>query len=349
MQTIDGSIGEGGGQILRSALALSLCTGKPFRILNIRRARARPGLQPQHLAAVKAAADVADASTSGADLGSSELTFEPRRRRTGRYCFAIGTAGSTTLVLQTVLPALLTADGPSELEVEGGTHNPQAPTYDFIARSYLPIVGRMGPGVQSELLRAGFYPAGGGRLRVRIEPSSPLAPFELETRGAVRSLRAEILLCKLPAHIAQREAAVLEAALPELSESVVIRRIDNSLSAGNVVSLFCESESLTEVFTACGQRGVPAERVAGEAVAATRAYLAADVPVGPYLADQLLLPLGLAGAGSFVTMQPTRHTLTNIAIIEQMLDLTIGCKQISGSERWRVEISTDRPRQAAEC
>src|SRR6185369_8211050 len=174
MIALDGSQGEGGGQILRSALALSLVTGTPFRIDNIRARRARPGLMRQHLTAVEAAAAVGAARTSGAALGSRSLTFAPTTVKAGEHTFSVGTAGSATLVLQTVLPSLLTADRPSSLVLEGGTHNPSSPPFDFLAKAFLPIVAGMGAQVEATLERPGFYPAGGGRFRVTVAPAKAL-------------------------------------------------------------------------------------------------------------------------------------------------------------------------------
>jgi RNA 3'-terminal phosphate cyclase (ATP) len=178
---IDGSFGEGGGQILRSSLSLSLVTGKPFRIENIRANREKPGVLRQHLTAVQAAAEVGSAEVEGASLGSKALTFVPGKIRSGEFRFAIGTAGSGTLVLQTILPALITAAGPSRIEIEGGTHNPAAPPFDFLQRSFIPLIERMGPKVKLELQRYGFYPAGGGRFVVEITPCEVLKPI---ARGA---------------------------------------------------------------------------------------------------------------------------------------------------------------------
>lgn len=339
MLTIDGATGEGGGQVLRSALALSMCIHEPFRIVNIRARRSRPGLQPQHLAAVRAAAEVARAEITGAELGGHELTFAPGTVRSGDYEFSIGTAGSATLVLQTVLPALITADGASTLRIEGGTHNPQAPTYDFIAGAYLPLIERMGPRVRIDLLRPGFYPRGGGLIRLQIEPVARLVPWELETRGELRSLTAEVILSRLPGHIAEREFYVLERDLPIPHDSLTLHSTEQSLSPGNAVTVFCESEQISEVFAAVGQRRVRAEQVAGDVVRETLSYLDADAPVGKYLADQLLVPMALAGAGTYVTSVPSRHTLTNIGVIEQMLGLRIGRAEIDESNKWRITMS----------
>jgi RNA 3'-terminal phosphate cyclase (ATP) len=183
---IDGSIGEGGGQILRSALGLSMATRQPFRIENIRAARAKPGLLRQHLTAVNAAVTICSATVEGNAISSRALSFEPGKVAPGDFTFSIGSAGSTMLVLQTVLPALLVAEGPTRLVLEGGTHNPFAPPMDFLEKVFLPLISRMGPQVTVVLERAGFYPAGGGRAVVHIEPVVKLQPLHLRERGAIR-------------------------------------------------------------------------------------------------------------------------------------------------------------------
>lgn len=339
MVTIDGSLGEGGGQILRSALALSVCLRRPFRIVNIRARRPKPGLRPQHLAAVRAATEISGAHVEGATIGANMLTFEPSAINAGAHRFAIGTAGSTMLVLQTVLPALLTASAASDLRLEGGTHNPRAPTFECLARAYLPLIRRMGPRIAIELERAGFEPAGGGVVRVRIEPAPRLDPLHLETRGALLRVAAEVLLSKLPAHIAEREAAALASELDIEAESVRVRSIDDSPGPGNVVTVLVESEQITEVFAEFGRRGVPAERVAQHAALAAKRYLASDVPIGVHLADQLLLPLALAGGGSFVTLPPSAHTRTNIDVIQAFLPVAIRCAALAETGRWKIAVT----------
>src|SRR5215510_1529252 len=184
MIEIDGASGEGGGQILRSSLSLAICTGQPFRIANIRANREKPGLMRQHLTAVKAAAEVCAGEVDGAELGSRALTFRPGKLAAGDYSFAIGTAGSCTLVLQTVLPPLLLATETSSIRITGGTHNKGSPPVDFLARAFLPLINRMGPKVNLELVRHGFYPRGGGEIRVDIVPSTKLEPITLLERGA---------------------------------------------------------------------------------------------------------------------------------------------------------------------
>jgi RNA 3'-terminal phosphate cyclase (ATP) len=209
MITIDGSEGEGGGQILRTSLALSLVTGQPFRMERIRAKRQKPGLLRQHLTAVEAAKTVGCAEVAGADMNSQTLEFRPELVTPGNYRFAVGTAGSATLVLQTVLPSLLTASATSTSTLEGGTHNPLAPPFDFLARSFMPLIHRMGPCVELELKTPGFFPAGGGRFNARIEPVKQLSRLVLSERGAIRGRRARVWLSKLSPDVAERELAVV--------------------------------------------------------------------------------------------------------------------------------------------
>lgn len=337
--TIDGSQGEGGGQILRTALALSLCRGRAIRLNRIRAARARPGLRPQHLAAVKAAALLSGARVEGAEPGSMELLFTPGPVRPGEYRFDIGTAGSTILVLQTLLPALAGAPQPSRLVLEGGTHNPRAPSFAFLERAYLPLLRRMGARVAARLARPGFYPAGGGRLEVEIEPAA-LSPLMLEARGRLLGIRAHVLIARLPRHVAERELAVLARALDPPPEAGWVEAVTASRGPGNAVVVEVESREITEIFTGFGERGVPAETVAGGVAAAVRRYLAAGVPVGEHLADQLLLPLALAGGGALRTLRPTRHALTNIAVIERFLPLRFRCEELAADD-WRIALAGD--------
>lgn len=316
MLTIDGSQGEGGGQILRTALALSLVTGIPFTIEKIRAGRRKPGLLRQHLTAVNAAVAVGDADVDGATLGSQTLVFRPRTVKSGEYRFAIGTAGSTGLVIQTVLPALLTASGPSVLTLEGGTHNPAAPPFDFLARAFLPLVQRMGPRVDAVLGCPGFYPAGGGRCVVRITPTARLEPLTLLERGAIKQRRARALVAHLPRQIADRELAVVRNRLGWSEDELEVVVVDGDTPGpGNVLLIDVESEHLTEIFCGFGEVGIRAEAVAEHAAKEARRYLAAGVPVGVHLADQLLVPLALAGAGSFRTIGLSSHSRTNLDVV----------------------------------
>lgn len=336
MLVIDGAMGEGGGQVLRTCLALALCRGVAFRIEHIRSRRERPGLLAQHLAAVRAAARVGNARVRGDTQGSLELLFEPQAVRAGRYEFDIGTAGSTTLVLQTVLPALLVAPGPSEVAIAGGTHNPLAPPYEFLSQAFLPLLSRMGPRVQARLARPGFYPVGGGLLEVSVSPA-PLRPLHLHERGAVRALRARALLSRLPRHIAERELAVLGRGLDIPSENLQVQPVLDARGPGNAVIVEVQCEHVTEVFAGIGTRGVPAEAVAQGLVDQVSRYLSADVAVGEHLADQLLVLLALAGGGSFVTLRPSSHATTNVEVIKKFLDVQIELVEL-GPDRWEVRV-----------
>ena len=322
MIEIDGSFGEGGGQCLRTSLTLSLATGMPFRICNIRARRRKPGLRLQHLTAVEAAAAVGQADVSGVALGSTELTFFPRGLIPDTFTFDVGSAGSTTLVLQTVLPALMITPAPSVLRLEGGTHNPQAPPFDFLVKAYLPLLNRMGPVTTARLDRHGFFPAGGGAITVTVTPAATLSPFELLDRGRLLAKRGTILLANLPRHIAEREAKALAERL-ELDADAICIEAPESAGPGNVVMLEVESEHVTEVFTEFGRIGLPAERVAANVIRDVRNYLRTDAPVGEHLADQLLLPLALAGGSAFRTGPLSSHARTNIEVIKAFLDVNI--------------------------
>jgi RNA 3'-terminal phosphate cyclase (ATP) len=335
MLVIDGSQGEGGGQVLRTALALSLVTNTPFRIENIRARRSRPGLMRQHLTAVKAAAEVGRAHVSGDEVGSKQLEFRPRDAQPGEYRFSVGTAGSVTLVFQTILPALLSNDSPSMLILEGGTHNPMAPPFEFLSRVYAPLVAKMGVGLGLELQRAGFYPAGGGRFRAVVQPGR-LRPIELLDRGAIIRRRATAIFSSLPFSVAQRELDAVKRTLQFTDEECRPQEVD-SAGPGNVLSIEIECGNVTEIISAFGEKGVRAEVVADQACAETVSWLDAGVPVGPHLADQLLLLMAMAGGGSFRTVEPTLHTTTQIEVIRRFLTYDIVCER--ESERvWRVEV-----------
>ncbi|GBC61267.1 RNA 3'-terminal phosphate cyclase [Desulfonema ishimotonii] len=338
MITIDGSYGEGGGQILRTALALSLVTGKPFEITKIRAGRRKPGLMQQHLTALNAARRIGDAEVDGNTIGSAAFRFIPKSVRPGSYHFSVGTAGSCTLVLQAILPALLTADGPSRIDLEGGTHNPFAPPFDFLEKAFLPLICRMGPTVSAQLGQPGFYPAGGGRFSIMIRPVKRLKRLDLLTRGAIRKRTARAIVAKLPGHIAARELKVVRESLSWPETCLQTEAVPLSRSPGNVLIIEVESEHITEVFTGFGQRGVPAERVAAGTVREVRDYLAADVPAGRHLADQLLLPLSLAGGGRFRTLKPTRHTETNAQIIQQFLDVETKMSRMK-RDVWEISVA----------
>lgn len=305
---------------MRTALCLSILTEKPFKIFNIRTKRENPGLQPQHLAAVSAAAKLASAEVIGAQKGSTTLEFFPRKPTPGDYHISIGTAGSSTLVLQTILPALITANSTSNLVIEGGTHNPMAPPYEFITHAFLPLLMKMGANIKIKLDRYGFYPAGGGKIRVVISPSKLDKKLELIERGNLVGMRAVSIISNLPSHIAERELKVLKRQLGLDSDSIQIQNV-KSISPGNIAFVFVEYTNVTEVFTGFGKPGVRAEIVAGELAKEVNRYLEHSAPVGEYLADQILLPMALTGGGRFVTPPLSSHSQTNIWVIEQFIQV----------------------------
>lgn len=319
--------------MVRSAVALSMVTEVPVRIENIRARRKKPGLRPQHMTAIAAAREVCQAQVTGASEGSRRLVFEPGDVRPGSYTFDIGTAGSTTLVAQTVLPALYMASGPAQLVIRGGTHNPLAPPFDFFARTYNPCLRQMGICVEARLLRRGFYPAGGGEIQLDIVPSTASAPLELVDRGERLDYSAVAIVANLPEHIAQRELTQL-ASRGGWSQQQLKAEIDNEARGpGNVVLVFIESDSVCETFAAFGRRGVPAERVADEVFREAKEYVRSKAAVGQYLADQLLLPMALCGGGKFTTVPVSSHTTTHIGLIKQFLSVEIEIEQTSRRSR----------------
>ncbi|CUS44729.1 MAG: RNA 3'-terminal phosphate cyclase [Pseudomonadota bacterium] len=319
MIIIDGSEGEGGGQVVRNACALSLATGQPFRITNIRGGREKPGLMRQHVTAITAACTIGGGECEGLSVGSREMLFRPGKVAAGDYHFAVGTAGSSGLVLQTILMPLLLADGPSRLVLEGGTHNMLAPPFDFIDRVFLPIVNRMGPRVSARLVRHGFYPRGGGRIEVEIEPA-PLVPVECVERGAMLSCSATALYTGLPFDVADREIRMAKKLLDWPERAFSVRQLPEEYGPGNILLLEAVYEHVTEMVSGFGKLGVPAEQVAKRSVGRMKGYLESTAFAGPYLADQLLLPFSIAGGGVFTTVKPSQHTTTAADIIQMFLD-----------------------------
>jgi RNA 3'-terminal phosphate cyclase (ATP) len=327
---IDGSEGEGGGQILRSSLSLAIRTQQPFQISNIRAGRERPGLLRQHLTAVKAAAEISGATVTGAHIGSRELTFHPGKVQPGAYCFAIGTAGSCTLVLQTVLPPLLCAAAPSTVRITGGTHNSGAPPFEFLERVFLPLLARMGATVTLELERHGFYPRGGGALRASIVPFTQPRSLELHERGHGIRRYAEAHIAALPISIGHRELEVIGRELGWSAGQLKLRGLPNDAGPGNVLTLTAEHEHVCEVITGFGERGVRAESIASAAALQMHEYLTGCAPVGEHLADQLLLPMALGRGGSFTTTKVSQHLRSNARIVERFTDWRVTIEPVVG-------------------
>jgi RNA 3'-terminal phosphate cyclase (ATP) len=312
---------EGGGQLLRTSLSLGLVTGKAFHMTQIRGARPKPGLMRQHLTCVQAAAAVGGAVVEGAHLGSQELTFTPGPVRAGDFQFAIGSGGATTLVLQTLLPALWHAPGPSTVRIEGGTHNPLAPPFEFIDQCFLPVLRTMGAKASVTLDRPGFMQSGGGILRAEITPVKKWKKLALHERGTLLEHFGTVLNAHLDGGIVRREVNTAAKSLGWQTELVQVREVPESTGPGNIVMLGTRFEHITELCSSVAQMGRSAEQVGGAASKGLGKYLENDAPVGVHLADQLLLPLALAGKGAFTTFALSRHTASNMALIPQFLDV----------------------------
>jgi len=335
MIEIDGS--QGGGQLLRSALSLSLCTGIGFAMQDIRAKRSRPGLMRQHLTAVNAAARISNAQVEGAALGATTLRFVPGIVQAGDYHFAIGSAGSATLVLQTVLPALWQASAPSRVRLEGGTHNPMAPSADFISSCYLPALARMGVQAELQLHVPGFHPAGGGVLETTVQPCRQLQTQEFIVRGLLQALEAKVLVSGLPAAIGQRELDELAKRLGVDAHPRHVQVVRPALGPGNVASMTVCHEQHVEHFDSHGERGLAAEDVAGRLAGTVQAYLDGGACVGEHLSDQLLLPMALAGGGRFTTATLSDHLRSNARLIEKFLPVEFDWQQ--RGPHWEVWVS----------
>jgi len=327
MIEIDGSLGEGGGQVLRSALSLSCITGKGFRIRNIRKNRSKPGLMRQHLMAVQACARIAAAEVAGDRLGSLELVFSPHGVRSGAYNFNIGTAGSATLVLQTVIPALLSAPGTSRVAVTGGTHVPFSPSWDYLAEVFWPTVARLGAHAELTLDACGFYPKGGGQVHCRVHPAGAFSAIAVQKRGRLLRVSGCSVVGNLPLSIAERQrssaCSYLRGALGgDLPIDVETREV-NVHGQGTFIFLKGEYEHAVSGFTALGARGKPAEVVGEEAAGEFLSHHQTGMPIDPHLADQLVIYLAQAPAPSvFATSRISRHLETNLLVAGYFLDIS---------------------------
>lgn len=326
MLVIDGSQGEGGGQVLRSSLSLAMLSGRPFQIENIRAGREKPGLLRQHLTSVQAAMEICGAKCEGAHLGSTALTFEPGEVKAGVYHFAIGSAGASCLVFQTIFLPLAKLAEPSRVTILGGTHNTMAPSFEYLQRVFLPLAKRMGFEAKLKLHRHGFYPAGGGKITAEIFPFTTTKPFVLEARGELVSRKASALLANLSADIALREIKELRKSLGLEDSEATPLQVDAD-GPGNVLMLELEHDHVTEIFSARGEMRVSAEQIAHKVSRAAEKYLDVPAAIGPHLADQLLLPIALTGGGRFTTLRATPHTITNAAVIEKFLPVEISIEE----------------------
>jgi RNA 3'-terminal phosphate cyclase (ATP) len=330
MMTIDAGTGEGGGQLFRTALALSAVSGTPVRICRIRSRRQPPGLKPQHLTAVEALAEISAGTLEGAAPGSQDVTFVPGPLRSGTYRFDLGTAGSTALVLQSLLLPLAGAGGVSQLTLTGGTHVPWSPPASFLDAVLFPVLGRMGLGVRLRVDRWGFYPKGGGRIVVTIGPAAGLAPLTLVRRTGRDPIQGLSVVAGLPRSIAerQRDRALARLAAQGWQADIEIREVESG-GPGTCLFLAVNGESACGGATALGERGRPAEDVADAAVTDLLAFLDSETGCDPHLADQLILPMALAsGTSRLTTSRITGHLLSAIELIRAFL----GCPvQVSGT------------------
>ncbi|MFZ2844016.1 RNA 3'-terminal phosphate cyclase [Psychrobacter sp.] len=341
---IDGSTGEGGGQIIRTALSLSMLTGIPIEISNIRAGRSKPGLMRQHLMCVQASQAISDANVSGADLGSSSFSFTPNTIKSGDYTFDIGSAGSTSLVLQTLLPALLFANtnqhSKSTVTIKGGTHNPLAPTTDFLQQAFIPALTKLGMQIDIECLQAGFAPVGGGTIKATITPFLRRAnslPFKIIERGEMMSVELVASVLNLEYDIGTRELASAKAVLVEsgIDDTLITTRGHKLLGIGEGNTCYAKvthkvgetnnnEHCHQEIFTLLGEKRTSAEKMGNRLAGLVKRYLfKTDALVDEYLTDQLLLPLALSGGGEFTARVISQHTETQAWLIKQFLPVEI--------------------------
>jgi RNA 3'-terminal phosphate cyclase (ATP) len=329
---LDGSFGEGGGQILRSSLALSLLTGRPFRLRNIRARRTKPGLQPQHLMSVQAAAEIGSAKLRGASIGSTTLDFEPGAVVAGEYRFRIGTAGATGLVLHTVYLPLALASSPSKVIIEGGTHVPHSPCFHFLEYTWRPYLGLLGLDIGLRMERPGFYPRGGGHIEADIRPTGAPRALNIDAAKPVTHVRVLSGVAGLPEHVRRRQAQRAADRLGERGLDVDVREELWPGGPGTMLGVELLTEPVPTFFFSLGERGKPAEKVADEAVAQAEAFLDANPPgIDEHSADQLILPLAFAlGGSTFCTACVSSHLLTNIQVIQHFLPRHIDCEGADG-------------------
>lgn len=334
MLEIDGSFGEGGGQILRSALALSLLSGKPFKLFNIRaRRKPKPGLQPQHLASVRAAATIGSAKITGASVGSSVITFEPGPVAAGNYRFDIGTAGATALVLHTVyLPLAWKQNGPSEVIFTGGTHVNNSPCFHFLDFTWRKYLEKIGINIRLKMTRPGFYPRGGGEVVAHIQPTAAIQPLHLTKRQPITKASGFSAMAGLPDHVAKRQARRASVRLEDAGIAANFEQQEWQGGPGSVLGITLDEAPVPTSFFGLGARGKPAEAVADEAADEALAFVQADAPVDAHSADQIVLPLALAkGPSEYRVGNMTKHLTTNIAVIRMFLEREITCEGEEGS------------------
>ncbi len=333
MIEIDGSEGEGGGQILRSALALSIITGKPFKLINIRARRKNPGLAPQHLACVRAAVNIASAQYKGGQVGSAVLNFEPGKCKAGKYALGVHTAGATALILHSVyLPLALCGGGESTLTITGGTHVMKAPCYHFLETTWAAYLRRMGIEIDLEMAKPGFYPRGGGEIRAVIRPCSSVRPLHLTSCPELTTAGGFAAVADLPASISKTMSRRMAHKLKQVDVESHIPQEEWENGPGAVAAVLFRQAPVPPLFFALGERGKPAEVVADEAAEEAVNFKKSGCPVDPHSADQILLPLAFAtGPSEYKVSEVTQHLLTNIDTVRRFVARPISCDGSVGS------------------
>lgn len=338
---IDGSYGEGGGQILRTALAFSAILNRPVKITRIRAGRKSPGLQPQHLKSIEALATITNAITDGVQIGSEAITFIPKKIVPGDYEFDIGTAGSVTLLLQALLLPLSFSESSSHLVLTGGTHVEWSPPFHYLSEVLFPALASMGIKAKADMKKWGWYPRGGGRIVIEIHPASGIKPVTLTHRGVLKRVYGISAISNLPNHVAERQRdRALKRVEGELNleGKIEVRSEMPSMGQGSFLFLVVESERVRAGFSALGRKGKRAEEVADEAVDSLKEYLESGSCIDPHLSDQLVPFMAFAkGASSFTTAKITEHLLTNLWVIEQFLNLSVSISGKRG-ERGKIDL-----------
>ena len=333
---VDGSVG--GGQILRSSLSLSMVTGQPFRLTSIRGKRPKPGLMRQHRTCVLAATEVSGGSVDGAELGSQEIVFRPGSITGGDYHFAIGTAGSTTLLAQTLMPAIWASGKAAAFTLEGGTHNPMAPPVEFLQNVYLPAVAKMGASAEVALIRPGFAPAGGGAIQASVAEGAELRRIEILKRGEEISRKIACIVAHVSETVARKEVSALRRGLNWDESCAEVIDMSEASGSGNVLAAEVAFEKVSERVTSFGAYGKRSSQVARDVARGIKDYVGTGAVVGRRLADQLLLPMAFAGGGSFITMAPSNHLKTNAGVIAQFLSISVEVEALEGGQ-FRVEVA----------
>ena len=357
---LDGSAGEGGGQILRTALALSAITGKPFSIDRVRAHRLKPGLRPQHRAAALATAQLCQAEVEGAEVASDRITFRPRAPvATGEHVLDLGTAGSAPLLFQTVCWPLALAGGRSHLTLRGGTHQQHSPTFHDLALVWAPAVARLGFRFDLSLQAAGFYPEGGGEMAAVIEPAHPMPPLDLRHRGTLAEVEVVAMVAGLPFVVAERLADRALRRLRDIGVAADATRVPVPArrSAGSHLLLVAHFERTRAGFGALGDRGQTPDRAADEVVTSCAHFLEAGAAVDPHLGDQLVVPAALVAAGllppppgivpatRYTVSEVTQHLLTNADVVKRFLDVEVAVFGKVGEEG---EVRVEPPGGGAE-